>query len=147
MAQFCDYWSKMTSDYVILDMVREGVKIEFDQTPWQNIAPKPYVFNMRKKQMIDHKIEQYILKGIVEEAQFEEGQFISNIFAEPKSDGDIRIILDLTELNKYVTDRHFKMENIEVVKNLIRPGCYMASIDWKDAYYSVKIQEKDRKYL
>jgi hypothetical protein len=102
---------------------------------------------MGQKRKIDNKIEQYLLKGIVEEACPEKGQFISNIFPENKADGDIRVILDLSELNDLITDRHFKMETIEVVKNLVRPGCYMASIDWKDAYYSVKVHKDYRKYL
>ena len=30
---------------------------------------------------------------------------------------------------------------------LIRPGCYIASIDLKDAYYSVPVADEDRKFL
>ena len=57
------------------------------------------------------------------------------------------MILDLSDLNEYVVDRHFKMENIEVIKTLIDQNCFMASLDWKDAYYSVKIHPDHRKFL
>ena len=100
-------------------------------------------------QKIDQKVQDYLQKYIIEEAQFEHGQFVSNIFAEDKKDGDIRVILDLSDLNEFVVlvDRHFKMETIEVVKNLITPNCFMASLDWKDAYYSVKKHPNYRKYF
>ncbi len=39
------------------------------------------------------------------------------------------------------------MENIDSVKHLLRPGDFMATIDLKDAYFSVPIDLRDRKYL
>ena len=39
------------------------------------------------------------------------------------------------------------METLHSVTDLIRPHCYMTSIDSKDAYYSVKTSEEDSKYL
>ena len=139
LSNFTPYWKTLTSDKMILNIVQDGLKIEFERIPVQDQIPKPFRFKAEKMQKIDEKMQQYLQKCIVEEAQFEEGQFVSNIFSEEKSDGDIRIILDLSKLNEFVVDRHFKMENIEVVKNLITPNCFMASLDWKDAYYSVKI--------
>eukprot|EP00794_Sanderia_malayensis_P010193 gene10193-11240_t len=39
------------------------------------------------------------------------------------------------------------METIRSILNLVTPHCWMASIDLKDAYYSVKIHESYQKYL
>eukprot|EP00794_Sanderia_malayensis_P010704 gene10704-11849_t len=39
------------------------------------------------------------------------------------------------------------METIHSILNLVTPHCWMASIDLKDAYYSVKIHESYQKYL
>ena len=39
------------------------------------------------------------------------------------------------------------MESIQSVTQLLRPNCFMASIDLKDAYYSVKVKEADQRYL
>ena len=47
------------------------------------------------------------------------------------------MILNLKRLNKFVDYKHFKMESLQNVLELIRPGVYMASIDLKDAFYSV----------
>ena len=39
------------------------------------------------------------------------------------------------------------MDTIQTALKLIRSGCYMASIDLKDAYYSVPVADEDRKLL
>ena len=65
-------------------------------------------------------------------AKRQKGQFVSNIFTKYKPDGTLRIIIDLTQLNREVVYQHFKMENLNTVINLLSQG--MASIDWKDAF-------------
>jgi len=50
-------------------------------------------------------------------------------------------------LNKFVAYHHFKMESLKHVISMIRPNCFMASVDLKDAYYSVPIHQDHEKYL
>ena len=57
------------------------------------------------------------------------------------------MILNLKNLNKDIEYNHFKMDTLLVALTLITPGCYMASIDLKDAYYSVPIDEQHKKFL
>ena len=57
------------------------------------------------------------------------------------------MILNLKPLNKFVDYHHFKMDTFHTALKLIRPGCFMASVDLKDAYYSIPIAEEDRKLL
>ena len=49
------------------------------------------------------------------------------------------MILNLKKLNQYASKIHFKMDTLNTVIKLIEKDCYMASIDLKDAYYSVSI--------
>ena len=46
-----------------------------------------------------------------------------------------------------MTATHFKMENLAMMKDLLREGDRMASIDLKDAYLSVSVWEEHRRYL
>ena len=39
------------------------------------------------------------------------------------------------------------MDSLNTVLHMVKPGCFMASIDLKDAYYSVPIATADQKYL
>ena len=73
-------------------------------------------------------------------------QFISPIFCVPKKDNKVHHILNLKKLNSFVVYHHFKMETIQSVMKMITPSCWMASIDIKDAYYSVKIHPNYQKY-
>jgi len=42
---------------------------------------------------------------------------------------------------------HFKKEGINMLKDLLMRNDWMASLDLKDAYFSVAVREEDRKYL
>jgi hypothetical protein len=57
------------------------------------------------------------------------------------------MILNMTALNDFVTYRKFKMDTFETALNLVTPGCFMASLDHTDAYYSLAIHTEDKKYL
>ena len=41
--------------------------------------------------------------------------------------------------NEFVQYYHFKMDTLEMAMKMMKPGCFMASIDLKDAYYTVPI--------
>ena len=71
---------------------------------------------------------------------------VSNIFTRPKSDGRIRIILNLKQFNKqYVEKVHFKMETLQSAITAMRQNCYFGSIDISDPYYTIPIDENDRR--
>ena len=57
------------------------------------------------------------------------------------------MILKLQRLNKFVGYKHFKMESLQNVLELIRPGVYMASIDLKDTFYSIPALKNHKAYL
>lgn len=59
----------------------------------------------------------------------------------------MRIILDLTKLNDEIDKIHFKMTSLQTAIDMLRLNCFMGSVDLKDAYYSVKVQDKDQKLL
>ena len=136
----------LTSDTHILTDVM-GSKIELEQEPVQLEIPEPYYFKPAKKQKVQAEIDKLISKGVIEITAPEPGQFVSNIFTKEKPDGTLRIILDLSDFNDFVVYRHFKMDSLQTAINLMSESCLMASIDWKDAYYSVPVATKFRKYL
>ena len=69
-------------------------------------------------------------------------------FVRPKSDGGIRVILNLKPFNQQYVDKiHFKMESLKSAINAMMPNCFLAIVDLKEAFYSIKIREMDRKYF
>ena len=93
------------------------------------------------------EIDKLLAKGVVILAAQVTGEFISTIFLRPKKDGTHCTILNLKELNEFVTYHHFKMDTLEAAIRMMKPGCFMASVDRKDAYYTVPIHPSHQKYL
>ena len=72
-------------------------------------------------------------------------EFVSPLFITPKKDGDVRLIINLKKLNESAENFHFKMDSIHMALKLITKDCWMASLDLKDAYYSVPIHPESQK--
>ena len=68
-------------------------------------------------------------------------QFLSQIYLVPKKDGSARLVINLRPLNQFILQANFKMESLGMMRNLLREGDWMASIDRKDAYLSVTVWE------
>ena len=77
----------------------------------------------------------------------ERNVFVSGVFARSTKDGSKRMILNLKRLNKFVGYKHFKMESLQNILELIKPGVYMGSIDLKDAIYSIPVQKNHQACL
>ena len=140
-------WREITSDPNILQYV-QGVKISFIE----GIAPRqqtyrPTVFNVQQHEIVKNEIQSLLFKGVLKESHPETGEFVSTIFLRPKNDGSFRMILNLKQFNESVEYHHFKMDTLETVTRMMKPGCFMASVDLKDAYYTVPIHSVHQKYL
>ena len=104
------------------------------------------VFNRMQHAIVANEIETLISKGVVKHSSREPGEFISPIFLRPKPDGTYRMIHNLRTFNEFVQYHHFKMDTLEMAVKMMKPGCFMSSIDLKDAYYTVPIFHAHQKY-
>ena len=100
-----------------------------------------------QRQAIYKEVLKLLEKGAIVKAQHCQGEFISNLFLVPKKTGDLRPVINLKPLNKFVVKRHFKVETINVARELINNNDYLASVDLSDAYFSIPIHESYRKFL
>ena len=107
----------------------------------------PTKFNSAETAIIEQEINKMIKKGIIKKVLHEKHEIISNIFSIPKKDGTHRVILNLKDFNRNVSYHHFKMDSLNTILKLLDKDCFMASLDLKDAYYSIPIRKSDRKYL
>lgn len=76
-----------------------------------------------------------------------DGSFVSNVFIRPKPNNKFRLIIDLSPLNEYVLKEHFKMDNLNSAIDLLSSGAFLASIDLRDAYYTLPIAEQFKPYM
>ena len=141
-------WVKITSDSFILNAV-SNCHIVFHHEPNQQInTTRPHSsLSLVEQQIIDNKIAKFLAKGIIRSTVSEPGDIVSPIFVTLKKDGSHRVIFNLKKLNDSVSYHHFKLDTLKTAIQLIKPFCYMSSIDLNDAYYSLHIAIEHQKYL
>lgn len=69
------------------------------------------------------------------------------MFIRPKPNNKWRLIINLSTLNHSIRKEHFKMDNINVALDLLFPGAFMASIDLRDAYYTLPLSKSFQPYV
>ena len=144
---FWDRWKKITTDRNLLYMVKHGCTIEFDSSPCDQCSRAEIRFNHEEQKIVKELLQKFLDKQIIEEVYHEPGEVLSHIFLRPKPDGSHRLILNLSNLNEHIERKHFKMETLKSVLNLVHKNCYWGLIDIKDAYYHFMVRKFDRKFL
>ena len=148
LRSYFSQWRKLTSDPFILNAV-QGYELEFEPElfPPKQMPVYKHAFSAAEIAAIDVEIQKLHEKGVIEHSVHENHQYISPIFTRPKKDGGTRMILDLSQLNQNLQKNHFKMDTFSTAIQFVSQNSYMASIDLRDAYYSVPIAKAHRKFL
>ena len=139
-------WEEITSNKFILDIV-QGYVIEFTSVPIQSSEPKQPKLEKHEEIALNALLEELLQKRVIEKCAHEAGEFTSPVFLRPKKNGKYRMILNLKNLNKFISHIHFKMDTLQSCINLMTRNCFIASLDLTDAYYSVSISPDSQKYL
>ena len=139
-------WEAIIADPEIVETVSD-LKLDFIDNLPSCSTTSNIGFSKIKEPAIDNEIAKLLTKQAIMKCAHKSGEYISLIFLRPKHDNTCRLILNLKSLNNDMSCVHFKMETISLVLYFITPGCYLASIDLKDAYYSVPAHTDYTKYL
>ncbi len=139
-------WSTITSDVGILETV-QGLKIDTGGLPRCKTGRLQYKFTPPEVEGISKEIDKLKSVGILVETGREKGDWVSPIFARPKQDGSLRLVINLKGLNKHLDKIHFKMDTLKTAIQLVKKGCFFGSVDLKDAYYSVPVAPESQKLL
>ena len=146
LKHYVEFWHTITDDDFIIQCIK-GVKLDFQNLSAQSKPMPPINCSISEKVKIDGEIKKYIDSGIIKEIEHCKGEYVSQIFPRPKKNGNVRIILNLRNLNEDIKYEHFKMESLDLALGLIDENFYLSKIDLSDAYYSVSIHPNFRKYL
>ena len=95
---------------------------------------------------VDKEICKLLGKKVIVETYRCEADFVSPVFTRPKKDGNHRMILNLKQLNSFLVYQLFKMEGLENVLNLIKPNVWMASVDLKDAFFTIPVHPEYKNF-
>ena len=125
----------------------EGVDIDFAELPVQEKPAHNHTFSTEQIHATDLEVSEFLKKGVIRKAHHSNKEYISPIFVRPKKANRWRMILNLKELNKNVKYFHFKTETFKNASALVKPNCFFCSLDLKDAYFSVHVNESSQEYL
>ena len=101
--------------------------------------------SQEKERLLDQEVSELLQKKAIEPTS--NVGFFSQLFAVKKKGGGWRPIINLKRLNVYLDIKHFKMEGIYTLRDVLQKFDWMGKLDLSDAYLTVPIHPSDRKYL
>ena len=148
LALFANNWIRFRLTRWHWEVLTQGYRIPFMQLPrYRGMTSTP--LKGEYAGVLLDEVESLLGKGAIRRVSNSDARdgFYSTYFLVPKKTGDLRPILNLKPINGQVRVDKFKMETLARVITAIQPGCWMAAIDLKDAYFHVPIHPSDQKYL
>jgi hypothetical protein len=140
-------WRLTIRDKFALSVISKGYHLDWVQVPQ---ISNHVLHTQLKKQtyLLQEEIDQMLEKGAIEEVVPITPGFWSTFFLVPKKDTDqMRPVINLRGLNKFVKTPTFKMHTPQSILRMIHKGNWLASIDLKDAYFHVPMDPQFYKYL
>ncbi|MGH2638358.1 MAG: hypothetical protein ACRDF4_03600, partial [Rhabdochlamydiaceae bacterium] len=141
-------WEMLVQDAWALELIQHGMQLQWSEEPYQASIPDEFHLSMEDQSLVTSEVESLLIKQAIEPvpAQNTKG-FYSQLFVVPKKDGKHRPVIDCRKLNHFLHKEHFKMEGLMTVRDLIRPGDWMITIDIQDAYLHLPVHLYFQKYL
>ena len=150
LQSFWKTWLDLGAGPKVVQILKEGYSLPFRIRPQLTRSPSVisrYVNPHRNSYLLE-ALHQLIDKRAVERVQNPRSLgFFNRLFLVPKPNKKWRPILDLSNLNVFLKVEKFKMETPETIRTSLQQGEWVTSVDFKDAYFHIPIQEQSRKYL
>ena len=150
LQSFWETWLYLGTGPKVVQILREGYTLPFRFRPYLTRSPSViscYVNPLRNSYLLE-ALHQLMAKNAVELVHYQTSLgFFNRQFLVPKPNNSWRPILDLRKLNLFLKTKKFKMETPETIRTSLQQGEWVTSVDFKDAYFHIPIQEHSRKYL
>ena len=136
LANFAEKWEEITDNKWVLSVVRNRFRIPFIKIP--PLSSVPIRMSQSSSLFLREETENLLNKWAVERVQNPGTPgFYSRIFLVPKKNGKLRLIIDLSLLNRYIKKQAFKMKTVKSVGQAMRLNDWAVSIDLTDAYLHI----------
>ena len=149
LQKFWQTWLDLGAGPKVVQILKQGYTLPFRIRP--KLTRSPTVIscygNSHRNSYLLEALHQLMDKNAVELVHNQTLGFFNRLFLVPKPNNKWRPILDLSKLNLFLKVEKFKMETPETIRTSLQSGEWVTSIDFKDAYFHIPIQEQSRKYL
>ena len=150
LQNFWQTWLDLGAGPRVVQILQEGYTLPFRIRPKLTRIPRVIscYANPHRNSYLLEALHQLIDKNAVEPVYNQTSLgFYNRLFLVPKANNKWRPILDLSNLNQFLKVEKFKMETPETIRTSLLQGEWVTSVDFKDAYFHIPIQEQSRKYL
>ena len=149
-----EVWSKLLCDDFdkdfILQQITDGVSLFDTSVPPTDCLVNNYFSATSNATQVELEIQKEISEGRYEITN-EKPIIVSALGAIPKSDGSFRLIHDCpagsAANDQAVELPKQKYQSIQDAINAITPGCYLAKVDLKGAYHSLRLNKSKYPFM
>jgi ribonuclease HI len=148
LKHFLLQWQLLIQDKFAKSVVKNGYQIDWVHQPPPLTNRVMYTQLDKQSELLEKEVQEMLQKRAIEQVTNQEPGFCSTFFLVPKKDSDeMRPVINLKGLNKFVKCPTFKMHSPSSIVRMIRKGNWLASIDLKDAYFHVPMHPRHYKFL
>lgn len=135
---------------MVVSIISHGLRLELLSLPEQERVPHRLLMP-EQEAAFAQEIDALLLKRGIRVLDFYQEHpaprtHVAVGFCVPKPAG-WRPVIDWRELNWHILKRHFKMESLQTVRQLVQRGDYLVKIDIKDAYLHIPVAEEHQPFL
>ena len=121
----------------VLDIILNGYKILFRESPLP-FSIKNRSSALHRRSFVQGAISELLTRGCSREAPVHP-QFCNPLHVAVQSSGKLRLILDLSHLNKFIIKKSVKYKDLRTVLQMFLSGMSVFSFDLKSAYQHIDI--------
>ncbi|GFY02721.1 retrovirus-related Pol polyprotein from transposon 297 [Trichonephila clavipes] len=107
------------------------------------IAQRSRRLSLPEKREVEKQIDEWLEQGIIRESR---SDFSSPVVVCKKKDGTMRLCIDYRKLNKKIVKDRYPLPIIEEVLDKLGNGKIFTTLDLKNAFFHVDVDEASRKY-
>lgn len=146
LAKNVQYWQSIGASEFVIDIIKNGYVVPFQR------PPPPMNFKNNKSaldnvEFVEQSIKDLLESGCIEKVPFQPFVVSPLSVAHNKGSGKKRLILDLSELNKFVDKKKVKFEDWNVALNFFNKDCFLFKFDLKSGYHHIDICRKQLTYF
>lgn len=148
MESFKDQWERQGANQFIMSTITAS-RIPFFKRPPLVRPSESFMtkYATKPSPSMTHMLQELLDQGVLQVVTKKTPSFISKLFLRKKSDGTMRPIFDLRELNNFVKTKRFRLISHTVVPDFLQPRDWMIKLDISQAYFHVPIAKSHQVFL
>jgi ribonuclease HI len=134
------------------DLLQQGIRAEWADAQAAEdlrVHPTPPQYQPRGPLRAAYRrlLQEELAEGVIASVPATFPKLRNPTFLVPKKGGKFRKVVDCRLLNEHLRDKTFKMEGIDTVREMIEPGDWATSLDFKSAFNHIPVHSDFQPYL